>query len=225
MQSNSFLISLVEIDATSAQPIYLQVYGSLRRAILTGKLSPGMKLPSSRDLAALLQVSRNTVNNALEQLIAEGYVESAAKRGVFVTQEIPERMLRPAQTLDAEAQRQRTPTISVQGQRLASSKPHQSRKGNRHNIFTNGIPDLTQFPFDIWAQLTAQQYRYAPLELFDEMMPPAGYEPLRRAIANYLGVARSVVCEPEQVIILSGSQQGFYLAATMLIDPGDEVWM
>ena len=225
MQSNSYLISLVEIDAASAQPLYLQVYSSLRRAILEGKLSAGMKLPSSRDLAQLLTVSRNTVNNALEQLIAEGYVESSAKRGTFVTAEIPERMLRPIHAIGAGAQAQRMPTISAQGQRLASTKPHQTRKGSRHNIFTNGIPDLTQFPFDIWVQLTAQQYRYAPLELFDEMMPPAGYEPLRKAIAVHLRVARSVICEADQVIILSGSQQGFYLAATMLIDPGDEVWM
>ncbi len=223
MQPNSFLISLITIDPTHPQPLYHQVYESLRRAIHTGQLSPGMKLPSSRDLTELLNLSRNTVNNALAQLAAEGYLETRPKQGTFVTDEIPEMSLSP--TFSDELHTPRVPSISRQGQRLAATKPHQERKGGRHNIFTNGIPDLESFPFDIWAQLTTQHYRYAPLELFDEMMPPVGYEPLRQAIADHLRVARAVNCVAEQVIIVSGSQQGFYLAAAMLLDPGDKVWM
>jgi GntR family transcriptional regulator/MocR family aminotransferase len=225
MQPNSYLISLITVDPTYPQPLYYQVYESLRRAIHAGQLSPGMKLPSSRDLTELLNLSRNTVNNALAQLAAEGYLETRPKQGTFVTHEIPEMSLSPMLSDEVVTPHLPARAISRQGQRLAGTKPHQERKGARQNIFTNGIPDLEHFPFDIWAQLTAQHYRYAPLELFDEMMPPAGYEPLRQAIADHLRVARAVNCVAEQVIIVSGSQQGFYLAANMLLDPGDKVWM
>jgi GntR family transcriptional regulator/MocR family aminotransferase len=226
MTNATYLTSFIKIDTTLKTPLHLQVYESLHRAITSGQLAPGMQLPSSRDLAELIQVSRNTVLNAVDQLIAEGYLESSVRQGTFVTRHLPEAFLQPQQ--EQETQQAVAPEplrLSAHGLRMAATKPHQNRQGNAHNIFTNGIPALDHFPFELWAKLTAKHYRYSPLSLFDETIPAAGYEPLREAVAGHLRVARSVNCDADQVIITSGSQQGFYLTANLLLDPGDTVWM
>ncbi len=83
---------------------------------------------------------------------------------------------------------------------------------------------MDAFPFNLWAKLVQKQWRRHPSDLlgFGE---PAGYLPLRRAIAAYLTGARAVRCEAEQVVIVSGAQQALDLASRLLIDPGDPVWV
>src|SRR3982751_5825124 len=83
-----------DANFSSAQsPIYQQLYDHLRASILDGRLEKGAKIPSTRLLAAELGVSRNTVLNAYDQLIAEGYIESIEGKGTFVTQVLPEQHL------------------------------------------------------------------------------------------------------------------------------------
>lgn len=226
MLTKPFLISVIQIDRNKAAPVYGQIYESLRHAIVNQQLGPGSKLPSTRDLAALLDVSRNTVLTAFDQLIAEGYLETRERSGIYVNHQLPEPLL-TSRSADRAAQpvQPRQPVLSRRGQTFAGTKVHQSRKGNKHNLFTNGIPALDLFPFDVWARLTARFYRYAPLSVFDETGDPAGFYPLRQAVAEHLRTARAVNCEAEQVIITTGSQQAFYIAAAMLLDPGDRVWM
>src|SRR5215510_8297648 len=81
------------LDETSAIPLYHQVYQRLRAAILLGQLAPGTRLPSTRQLAADLGVSRNTLMGAFDQLIAEGYVEGRVGAGTFVSPTLPEELL------------------------------------------------------------------------------------------------------------------------------------
>src|SRR6266496_2701663 len=83
----------VSLKSTVAAPIYQQLYDHLRTSILDGRLEKGAKIPSTRLLAAELGVSRNTVLNAYDQLIAEGYIESIEGKGTFVTQVLPEQQL------------------------------------------------------------------------------------------------------------------------------------
>ena len=86
------------------------------------------------------------------------------------------------------------------------------------------MPELEQFPFDDWARLLARRWR-RPRRAFLVGGDPAGYRPLCQAIADYLASARAVACRPEQVIVVSGTQQALDLAARVLIDPGDPVWI
>src|SRR5574338_611692 len=81
------------LDASSSEPLYRQLYDALRRAILTGQLKPGTRLQSTRELAAELGVSRNTVLTAFEQLLAEGYLEGKTGSGTFVSTALPEELL------------------------------------------------------------------------------------------------------------------------------------
>jgi GntR family transcriptional regulator/MocR family aminotransferase len=90
--------------------------------------------------------------------------------------------------------------------------------------FRHGLPALDAFPLKLWTQLAGKRLRNLPRELLG-YGDPKGYRPLREAIASYLGTARAVRCEPEQVVIVAGSQQAIYLAALVLLDEGDFVWM
>jgi GntR family transcriptional regulator/MocR family aminotransferase len=94
-QSSSlpFAVLTVSVDATT--PLFRQIFDELRNAILTGRLKPGTCLPSTRQLAADLNVSRNTVLSAYDQLLAEGYLEGVAGSGTFVARNLPEEMLQP----------------------------------------------------------------------------------------------------------------------------------
>ncbi|MBX3082095.1 MAG: PLP-dependent aminotransferase family protein [Anaerolineae bacterium] len=225
MPTKPFLISILPLDRAQPTPLYLQLYEGVRRAIINRQLTPGSSLPSTRDIAALLDISRNTVVNAFQQLIAEGYLETREKSSTFVNRDLPETLLSAPKISGIAHPSPEKPALSKHGQMMATAKAHQARKGNKHNIFTNGVPALDLFPFDIWTRLIARHYRYAPLSLFDETVSPQGYLPLREALANHLRTARAVKCDAEQIIITSGSQQAFFLAAAMLLDPGDKVWM
>ena len=92
------------------------------------------------------------------------------------------------------------------------------------SCFSPGLPELDQFPFRDWARLLARRWR-RPQRAFLVGGEPGGYRPLCEAIADYLAMARAVFCRADQVIITSGAQQALDLAARVLIDPGDPVWM
>src|SRR5919199_947070 len=91
--SSSIPNGLITLDAKSQTPLYRQLYDCLRGAILTGQLAPGARLQSSREIAAELGVSRNTVVNAYEQLLAEGYLEGQVGSGTYVSRALPEDLL------------------------------------------------------------------------------------------------------------------------------------
>jgi GntR family transcriptional regulator/MocR family aminotransferase len=90
--------------------------------------------------------------------------------------------------------------------------------------FVLGMPALDAFPFSIWRQLLVRRYQRSASHLF-AYQPPLGYQPLREAIAAYLGMTRGVRCTAEQVIVVVGSQQGIDLTARVLLRPGDSVWV
>lgn len=99
-----------------------------------------------------------------------------------------------------------------------------SPQGLPPQAFSLGLPELSAFPFEDWARLLARRWRQPPRE-FLVGGDPSGYRPLREALAHYLGAARAVSCDPDQILIVSGAQQALDLVARALIDPGDRVWV
>jgi GntR family transcriptional regulator/MocR family aminotransferase len=210
-----------------ATPIYQQLYDYLRAAILSGQLAMGTQLPSSRALADELGVSRNTVLSAYDQLFAEGYLEAVGGKGTFVTHTLPDSMLlphNPRRRFQQPVKRQHR--LSQQADTLlhTPTMPGASFARKSNQAFKIGVPALDQFPFDIWDKLvTRHAHRLHPqLLVYQEV---AGYRPLREAIADHVLLARQVHCTPDQVIIVTGSQGGLHLAARVLLNPGDTVWM
>lgn len=213
----------ISLDRTADDPLHRQLYEQLRETILTGRLQAGSRLPATRTLARDLDISRNTVTAAFDQLLAEGYLEGRVGAGTFVTSELPEEALSVLDTTGRAdplhdlkpSPRQRG--LSRRGTQLAGLRRRRTRRGL---AFAVGVPELRNFPFDIWARLMARAWRRPPMELMANT-EPAGYMPLRRAIADYVRTARGVRCEVEQVIIVSGAQQAIGLAAHVLLDEGD----
>src|SRR5262245_1123526 len=215
----------VPLDPAAAAPLFRQLYEGVRRGILNGTLAPGLRLPATRRLAGELGVSRNTVLNAYEQLLAEGYLEGRVGSGTYVPRTLPEDLLQVGQTA-APARPVPRPrrTLSRRGQLLVETSSSVARSSGVPRPFRPGTPALDTFPFETWTRLAARRHRRPPRDLLG-YGHPAGYAPLRKAIAAYLGPARAVACDPEQVLVLSGAQQALDLIARVLLDPGDRAWI
>jgi GntR family transcriptional regulator/MocR family aminotransferase len=215
----------LSLDPRSATPLHRQLYDEIRAAVLTGRLSAGARLPSTRALAADLDISRNTVAGAFDQLLAEGYIEGRPGAGTFVAKELPDQLLRVTPSPTPKHSPAPAAQLSERGRMLAATPVAPAARGGASACaFRPGIPNLDAFPRELWARIAARQYRQSRFDLFS-YGNPAGHPPLRRAIAEYLRAARGVNCSWEQVIVTSGSQQALDLAARVLLDPGETAWV
>jgi GntR family transcriptional regulator/MocR family aminotransferase len=208
-------------------PRHRALYDALRGLILSGRVQAGLRLPASRALAKDLALARNTVLAAYDQLAAEGYIEGRRGAGSFVSADLPDiappkgAVAAPSRkTVGAErAAPAPPPRLSDRGSALADTvRP----RGPRHAAFSPGLPDYDAFPFDRWGRILARTWRRQPPALFGHG-DPAGYAPLRRAIADHLAAMRGIRCDQDQVFVTGGSQQSVTLAAQTLCDPGDTV--
>jgi len=218
----------IMLDATLPVPLYKQLYERLRGAILAGRLERGARLPSTRTLASELGISRSTTVLAYTQLLLEGYLESRAGQGTLVSRDLPATLFHE-QTVHTPAKppgalkTSLTPLASRV--RSLQDMPMPSRiEEPAGGAFRGGEPALDLFPFEVWARLIARRARQS-LRAFARYQPPAGFYPLREAIAAQIGITRGVRCVPEQIIITAGSQGAFDLAARTLLNAGEAVWM
>ncbi|HEY7295927.1 MAG TPA: PLP-dependent aminotransferase family protein [Dehalococcoidia bacterium] len=195
---------------------------ALREAILGGRLAPGERLPPSRTLAAQLGVSRGTVVTAYEVLVSEGYCAARVGAGTFVAVASPP----PREPLPATE-----PVLSGWGRRLALPAESAGTVGTAPPLAAP-IPPPVRFDFRpglasefFPAEALGRALRRAAAYLGGEYSAgnPAGSPRLRAALAVHLAHARAVRATAEQVIVVSGSQQGIDLATRLLLDPGERV--
>lgn len=213
------------LDATLPLPLSRQLYEELRAAMRDGRVHPGTRLPSTRDLAASLGLSRNTVLAAYEQLGAEGYLVGRVGAGTHVAPAAPE--MAAAIGLPATAVNPRSPRaarLSRRGRLLARTPVSAAPAPGPARAFRPGVPAFDQFPFEDWRRRVSAFWSRprAALLAYSE---PAGWRPLREAIAAHARATRAVRCHADQVLVVSGSQQGLDLAARLLLDEGDPVWI
>src|SRR5262249_15566853 len=203
----------------AAGPLHRRIYDALKSAIRTGRLGSGARLPSTRKLAADLHVSRNTISLAYEQLVAEGYVVAHHRSAMLVASGAPSRPAPPSIRHVPKVKLR----LSAYAQRL-SKVPSSGSYANPHLLydFRYGRPAFDDFPRETWRKMVAARMRSSLPESFG-YGPPAGYAPLREALAQYLARARGMSCNGGQIIIVNGSQQAFDLIARVLLDPGDPV--
>jgi GntR family transcriptional regulator/MocR family aminotransferase len=191
-----------------------QIYEQLREAILEGRLRAGEAIPPTRELAARLGVSRNTVTSAYERLIAEGFLAGRVGAGTFVHDDA-RRAPAPRRAAAGAALRPRPlwSDIEVPPERGALAPTYD---------FRVGIPDARLFPADEWRRLVARQLRGSTVRAA-AYGDPAGHVRLREAIARHIGVSRSVRASAEDVIVTNGTQQALDLIGRVLVEPGDRV--
>jgi len=195
------LASIVLSPADHAS-LQSQLAARLRALIQHGHLGAGEPVPPSRQLAADLRVSRNTVTLAYERLIDEGYLESRPRSGLFVRESIGAIPLaKPGP--DSQARQS-------QLERVAPAR-----------AFRESRPDVRLFPLALWNRVRGRAlkaHRRALLQYQSEL--PLGLPVLRRAIATYVRDRRGVSCDWQQIAITSGSQHALYMLSHLLLRPG-----
>ena len=223
--SASFLPPIT-LDSKGKLPMYRQLYEWFRRAIVAGQLGPGQRVPSTRNLAAELKVSRISVSNAYEQLRAEGYLETFVGAGTCVVRSIPGDALTPAFGKIRHASRRvsKSKAPRLVSRRVALMRLPAQTWSSKLVPFRMNLPALEHFPTDVWSKLVNRHAR-RPTRQSMAYGDAMGYMPLREAIAEYLGAVRAVRCKPSQVIVTTGSQQGLQLSAQVLLDAGGRVWI
>ncbi|HYC55369.1 MAG TPA: PLP-dependent aminotransferase family protein [Candidatus Binatia bacterium] len=205
-------------------PLHRQVYLALRQSILSGELRRGARLPSSRALAEELSVSRTITQLAYEQLIAEGYLAGRVGSGTYVAEELDPQLNADSDEddgIDAEP-----PRLSRAGRRVLERSASLygaafALRGRQRYDFRPGLPPLADFPHERWRRMLGRQARRLDGAAY-EYPPAKGLLVLREALVSYLRRSRALVCDPEQIVIVGGSQQGLDLAARVLLDPDDE---
>ena len=206
----------LSVDRDIDVPIHRQIREGLRRAILEGRLRPGQRIPSTRSLAADLGVSRLPVLSAYEQLLHEGYLVGRTGSGTFVSESVPDDLLRPVP--NARVSR------NVIGARSRAGLARPASSGWNFPVvpFQVGLPALDLFPLAAWKKMVVRQLK---AETPDRLSytDPAGLEELRVSIAEHLRSARAVRCEANQVLIVPASQAALRIAAAALLEPGDRV--
>lgn len=196
---------------------------ALREAVRSGQARLGERLPSSRDLAQDLGLSRVTVEAAYAQLEAEGYLCRQVGRGSFIAIDMGAPATRATVRMAAaRALPEGAALLSRRGQRMVDTGG--CAEPDRPRAFVAGSPDLQAFPADLWRQLMQRRLRRdaAALMFYGD---PQGLPALREAIARYRAQSRGVRCTAAQVLVLTSSQQALQLLASTLLDEGDAVWM
>jgi GntR family transcriptional regulator/MocR family aminotransferase len=206
--------NLITVDRRLSKPLYQQIYDAFRRRVLHGELRAGQIVPSTRELARELRVSRLPVLDAYSQLLAEGYFESRVGAGTFI-----------ANALSAGADRN---VCAPHGTRRisqhAEALPRYERASTSLGPFQVGQPDLHSFPIEIWSKLVARYSRHIRIKGL-QYGDVTGIAELREAIAHYLRTSRAVHCEAGQILIVSGSQQALDLSTRVLLDAGSSAWV
>ncbi len=194
--------------------LQVQLAAQLKDLIQSGQLGAGDPLPSSRELATELKVSRNTVVYAYERLISEGYLSSRLRSKVYVSDTAGE--LRSA-VQRSKVERAKAPAaVRVPGSSYSDGpKP-----------FRPCQPDVQLFPLALWNRLRGRALRQTNRSLLHYNSEAVlGFRPLRENLAAYLRESRGVVCEWWQIAITTGSQQALYFLANLLLKQGDRVFM
>ncbi|MEO8670987.1 MAG: PLP-dependent aminotransferase family protein [Tahibacter sp.] len=197
-------------------PLYAQLTRALKAAILAGRVAAGARLPATRVLARELELSRNTVLAAYEQLHAEGFLLGKVGSGSYVAA--------------IEAKRSATPVLrqTPVGPTARYAKrarevfdlviPGRQYKGLRYNL-QYGLPLTNPALTSAWRRSLTQAAAHAEMDYPD----PQGLSALRTQVCDYLARRRGIVATPDDVLIVSGTQQAFFLAATVLLEAGDSV--
>ena len=219
---------MVRLDRAADEPLHEQLYRQVRDELVSATFNNNSsRLPSSRELAADLGVSRFTVNVAFSRLHAEGYLQSKIGSGTFVVEPLPETFL-SARTTKAAPQTERPPRLS---KRVKDIPDH--RAGKQFDFGIAGPPGvsfvpanaaLDEFPIEIWERLRGEVLAQKGAHLL-QYASSRGDPVLRKALATYLCDYRGARCHPDQIIITAGTQQAMMISAMALVNRGEVAWI
>jgi GntR family transcriptional regulator/MocR family aminotransferase len=211
--------SLIQVERNASATLYIQVCNSFIALITNGTLRPSDRLPSSRMLAALIGINRNTVKLAYEELISQGWAESIERKGVIVLSRLP--------VLSKTKQPRANKNDNLQEAFIWTNNFENAIPGEnlQKSILTidDGFPDVRLAPVDQLMREYRSLSRKSYGRNFLKYGSSRGSGHLRAAICSYLSNSRGLVVAAENILITKGSQMGIYLAAQLLLTPSDNI--
>lgn len=211
--------TLIQIDRNSSVSLHIQVCNIFISLITDGTLQPSDMLPSSRILADLIGIARNTVKLAYEELISQGWAESAERKGIFVLSKLPVRS--KALTSDAAAAKNDAATFYWKKD-FGKILPNENLQHITLAI-DDGFPDVRLAPVDVLMREYRSLSRRYHGKNFLKYGNAMGSENLRIALQAYLAHSRGLTTNAKNILITKGSQMGIFLAAQLLLEPGDQI--
>ncbi|MGC2658701.1 MAG: PLP-dependent aminotransferase family protein, partial [Bryobacteraceae bacterium] len=203
------------------QDLWRWLYTEIRNAIADGRLRSGTRLPATRNIAKQYGISRGTVVAAFNQLKAEGYTTHSSSAGTYVRTTPRSGISLTAKRIESRADTRNVTSRTLAAYGDAPLLPASHSFGVPFRIYE---PAIDLFPVEQWARVAARVLRNAPRSAYGQG-ESAGYLPLRRAIAEYVGRSRGVRCTPDQIMVTAGAQQALDFIARFLLQTGDKVWM
>jgi GntR family transcriptional regulator/MocR family aminotransferase len=212
------LLGLLEVSSRSDQSLTGQLTVRLRQLIADGRLSPGQSLPSSRTLARSLDVSRNTVSYAIEQLAAEGYLRTSQGRRPIVAAGLSPASARPpSKTRKQDAS---LPRLSPWARDLHRAHWPPIYEG-RPRALQPGLADEREFPHDVWGRCLRRAAGKAPRRTDQSHNHPV----LQVTLLRHLAEHRGIKARPDQIVIVPTAQSGLALIARVMLGAGDLAWI
>jgi GntR family transcriptional regulator / MocR family aminotransferase len=210
--------AVIWLNRSSDESLQNQLARQLKERIQQGIMKGGEPLPSTRELADQLKISRNTVVYAYDRLMGEGYLESRIRSGTFVNSSIVDP---PSSRTQLQPSNRRQATTA--SQKVRAPRPQKLRLPSP---FRPCQPDVTLFPIKIWNRMRSHVLRsHGSYLLHYQENCRLGLPALREALASYLRENRGVHCDWRQVAITTGSQQALFLLSRLLLKPQDHVYM
>ncbi len=219
----------IQLDTSSPSPLQTQVWEKVRAAIVSGVLRPRSQLPSSREIARELGVSRNTIVHAFEKLADEGYLRMRSGSGTFVCDPLPDKCVgtlhQPVDVTEATANRPapkrdvRHPPVLLKTKALQMAR---SGAGDHRIDFRYCSANWRNFPLRDWRQFMVENVSRASANI-SGYSPPEGLPELRQAIAEHVSANRAIAVDPEQVIVTAGAQEALSLISRLFIQPSVRV--
>src|ERR1700730_6932931 len=210
---------MICLDRTSSEPLHEQLYRQIRDELVSATFNNNSsRLPSSRELAADLRVSRFTVNVAFSRLHSEGYLQSRIGSGTFIAETLPETFL-SARTTKAEPRIERPPRRSDGGRNIPDHRVGKEFDfgfaGPPGVSFVPAVAALDEFPIEIWERLRGEVLAKKGAHLL-QYASSRGDPDLRKALATYLCDYRGARCHPDQIMLTAGTQQAMMVTAIEL---------
>jgi GntR family transcriptional regulator / MocR family aminotransferase len=218
---------VVTLPQSSKLPLYKQISDALRDAVVSGRIAPGKRMPSTRELETELRVSRLTICRAIEDLASQGYVKTVVGSGSFVNKGIwqEKRDFSPAASGDQRA----ALTIDCDTTSMSAFAERVSQlctKTSVYDSFCKANQDNSQLPLEAWARMLHKSMRIEQLSknrVIDTEISNPNQTHLKEAIAAFVGRARSIKCDPEQVVIFPSLNSGIDLILRLLANEGDTI--
>lgn len=211
--------TLIKIDRASSLPLYIQVCNHFIALITNGTLQPSDILPSTRNLALLIGINRNTIKLAYEELISQGWTESIERKGVYVLSSLP--ILAQKSTNNVKKQEIKQEAFIWTNKFNTSILSKNFQKTGL--AIDDGFPDVRLAPIDE----LMREYRSISRKFYGRNFlkygDAKGSEHLRESLCNYLSTTRGLNVDSNDMLITKGSQMGIYLSAQLLLEPGDTI--